>query len=1480
MTPSGVWQNIGAGENLATRFLRLLFLIAAGAAFCFLALLPLSWPQQAVLGLLTVFIGVFLARGSDSYLVTLMLMMMSLFCTFRYGYWRVDQVIRYFQDPASHWTPLDAFFILCLLLAEAYAFMVLFLGYFQTVWPLRRAPVSLPEEISEWPDIDVIIPTYNEPLEVVRYTALGALNMDWPPDKLHVYILDDGRRKEFEQFAHEAAIGYITREGNEHAKAGNINNALKKLTSPYIAIFDSDHVPTRSFLQLTVGWFLRDRKLAVLQTPHRYYSPDPFERNLRQFRAVPNEGELFYGVVQDGNDFWNASFFCGSCAVLRREALDAVGGMAHETVTEDAHTSLRMQMRGWSTAYINIPQAAGLATERLAAHIVQRRRWARGMVQILRTDNPLLIPGLRFSQRLCYFNAMCHFLYAAPRLIFLSAPLIYLLFGHINIPGYWAAILAYALPHLVLSVVTNSRIQGEHRYSFWNEIYETVLAPFILVPTLMALISPRLGNYNVTAKGGVVRRTFFDSNIALPFLFMLVCNVAGLAMAIPRFLLWDRGHPGTVAMNLIWCLFNFIILGVCTAVARELRQLRASVRINVVTPVQVKLPDGTMLAGETMDLSSGGASISFSKALRLQSGADVRIGFTGATPCDLPASIVASEGSVQRVRFENLSIAEQEVLTRILYSRADSWLGWGEARKPDDVMSSLGRVFVLSMRGLAATFKSLIGGDRRGNGSMSIVRVSALLLTIIALLLSALRLHGQPQTAPKATPANASVLSGIALASSETDKNAVITPGHYQDLFTLNDTGTPQIELHGIDSKHSVYFTLSETHVAGSARIHVYYAFSPGLLPQISHIKLLLNGTLFATVQPAAGANGGSDARELEADFPIPINLLVHNNTLTLEFIGHYTMVCEDPANTTLWARVHRNTYIDIRGDLHPPADDLKHLPAPFVEQVITQPTSIPVVFPTRPSLKAIQAAGVVTSYLGLQSESRALRFPVRVGDIPQGNAILIAEDAANIPAAFALQSIKAPTVAMRTNPNDPFGTVLIVTGADAAQTLVAAQAVALQGEMFSGNQSSVETMVLPGKRQPDDAPRWARTDQKIAIGTYATSEQLQGDGSAPLAVHFRIPPDIFYDDRPNALLKLGYRYNSIPIGPVSSLQVRLNNAFLDSVPLIPGQEPARTTLKDLPVPVVNLRPFSNSLTFDYTFQLLKAADCKDTTPVNLQGSILGDSYLDLSGYPHYAPMPNLEIFANAGFPFTRIADLGETTVIVPAAPTEQEIETFLTLLGHFGRQTGYPALRVTVAGSEALQAGASNDFLILGTGEDQPAFAQLGDKLPISIRGGKIQVRDTQGFLFKVLHNAWWKLKTNERTESGELIASGTPDAVIQGIESPFVAGGNRSIVAIDLKDATSAKPFLDTFLRVQQASDISGSVSVLHGTEFHSFRIGSHVYHVGAVPRWVRLQLWFRQVPYMAAIIVAALAFLVALWTREWLRARARARLKFTED
>ncbi|HWG21219.1 MAG TPA: UDP-forming cellulose synthase catalytic subunit [Terracidiphilus sp.] len=1468
MTATGLWQDIGAGENIFTKLLRLIFMLAAAVAFSFLAVLPLSWPQQAVCGLLTLLMALAIARSSDSYLVTLTLMIMSTFCTFRYGYWRVSQTILFFRDPSNHWGALDAFFILCLIFAEMYAFVILFLGYFQTIWPLRRAPVALPDDESEWPHIDVLIPTYNEPLDVVRYTALGALNMDWPADKLHVYILDDGRRKEFEEFAFEAGIGYKTRDDNKHAKAGNINAALKSMSSQYVAIFDSDHVPTRSFLQMTMGWFLRDGKLAMLQTPHHFYSPDPFERNLQQFRIIPNEGELFYGIVQDGNDFWNSTFFCGSCAVLRREALDEIGGIAVETVTEDAHTSLRMQMNGWGTAYINIPQAAGLATERLSAHVGQRIRWARGMIQILRTDNPLFAPGLKLAQRLCYFNAMAHFLYAVPRLIFLTAPLIYLILSHTNVPGYWAAILAYALPHLILSNVTNSRIQGEHRHSFWNEIYETVLSPYILLPTMMALINPKLGKFNVTAKGGVVRRTFFDTKIAQPFLILLLFNLAGILIAIPRYFIWDRDRPGTVLMNVMWSCFNVIILGVTTAVAREMRQLRTTVRIAIVTPVMARMPDGRVVEGETIDMSSGGTSIRFAEPVDVPPQTELDLVFPmPSTNNGLRAMVVSAEGPVMRVKFENLNIAEQEVLTMVLYSRADSWLGWGESRESDNVLRSLGRIFQISMHGLMATVQSLFNFQKPRKKASALAATTSATILGLAVLLGGAAPHAHAQPAVSHTGEQAGTV---------TPQVAAPATGQFRDTFSLADTGASQIDLHGIDSAHTVYFTLPQTHVPRSAKIHVSYAFSPSLLPQLSHIKLLMNGTLFATIEPTPNGTGGSRSEVTEGEFNIPPELMVHNNALTMEFIGHYVLVCEDPSNTTLWSRVHRSTYLDIQGDLLPLADDLKQLPLPFLDAAVVQPLSLPVVFASAPDAKAIQAAGIVTSYFGMISEGRPVRFPVHVGELPTGNAVIISDSSATLPAGLNMNTESTPAVAVRTNPNDPYGKVLVISGSDGDQLIQAAQAVALRSDLLQGPQATIDSLKLPNRRAADDAPRWAQTDERIGLWDYATTDALQGDGSTPLNVYFRIAPDIFYSERPNAVLRLAYRYNSVPIGPISSMQVRINNAFLGSVPLIPGQEASKVSQLDMPIPVVNLRPFSNSLSFDFTFQLLKKSNCQDTTPINMQGAVLRDSFIDLRGYPHYAPMPNLEIFANAGFPFTRYADLHNTTVVLPPSPTPEEIETFVTLMGHFGRQTGYPALRVTVAGPESMTAGSGADFLVIGAGDDQPAFDKLSDNLPVSLRSGKIQAHDTQGFYAKI-HHAWWKVRNPDHAESGELIASGTPDAIVEGIESPYRPGS--SVVAIHLRDASTFAAFMQTFLYVQQASDIQGTVSMLQGTRFQSFRMGSAVYHVGELPPWTKLTLWFREVPWLAAVVVILLAFLLAIWTRNWLRMKARARLKMLD-
>jgi cellulose synthase (UDP-forming) len=524
---------------------------------------------------------------------------------------------------------------------------------------------------------------------------------------------------------------------------------------------------------LTMGWFERDVNLGLLQTPQHYYSPDPFEKNLEQFRNVPSENELFYGVVQDGNDLWNATSFCGSCAVLRRRALDEIGGLATETVTEDAHTSIRLQKKGWSTAYINIPQAAGLATERLSGHIRQRVRWARGMTQILRLENPLFGRGLKLAQRLCYLNSAAHFLFALPRLVFLMAPLIYLIYGGTNLPGTWQVILAFATPHLVMLYLTHLRIQGRHRHSFWNEIYETVLAPYVLLPTIGAFLWPRRPRFNVTAKGQVLYSSFFDRRIARPFVLMLFVNFIGLLCAIPRLHLfaasnapgwqgwllsvphrmYDPHHLGTIVMNVAWTLFNMILLGVATAVAWENQQRRRAVRVNVEVPGGVVLPDGSVVQGLTGDLSSTGVRLWTGSRLNVQPGDAVRIVLPVLDgDASLPATVVRVEDESLRAQFDALSLAEEEALTMVLYSRADTWLGWDESREGDHPVRSFARIVRLAARGLRQTI--LPGKRSRDGGLMTSI---APLLVAAVLLPAWSRATGQEaaDSAPAAVAATA-----------------------------------------------------------------------------------------------------------------------------------------------------------------------------------------------------------------------------------------------------------------------------------------------------------------------------------------------------------------------------------------------------------------------------------------------------------------------------------------------------------------------------------------------------------------------------------------------------------------------------------------------------------------------------------------------------------------------------------------------------
>jgi cellulose synthase (UDP-forming) len=1487
-----------------TRLFRTLVLCVTTFLLVQLISLDLSWPKQAILGGVSIFLGLALNRLSSSRVVTLALMLVSMTATLRYAWWRVNLVIDFFSDESNHRAGIDSAFILLLLSTEAYTILIMVLGYMQTMWPLKRKSVQLLHDETQWPHVDVLIPTYNEPLSLVRYTALAAINIDYPTEKLHVYILDDGTREDFREFAQAAGVGYITRVKHDHAKAGNINHALSTMNSEFVAIFDCDHVPTRSFLQMTLGWMLVDPLLAMLQTPHHFYSPDPFERNLLQYKTIPNEGALFYGLVQDGNDFWNATFFCGSCAVLRRSVLDEVGGIAIETVTEDAHTSLRMQKRGYNTAYINIPQAAGLATETLAAHVGQRIRWARGMIQIFRIDNPLFARGMKFAQRLCYLNAMIHFLYAVPRLVFLCAPLVYMLLGRTIIPGYWAAILVFALPHLLLSSLTNSRIQGRYRHSYWNEIYEAVLAPYILAPTLLALINPKLGRFNVTDKGSTLSETHFDKKITMPTRWMLFLNFLGILMAPYRIFIKDSQHPGTVIMNLIWVLFNIVILGVAAAVAHEQKQRRQSVRIEARIPMRIELPDGRQIPGMSVDMSIGGATMKLAYNAPLVVGDTFRVVFPlYAGDDDIGARVVGLDGEEIRLEFLMPTIAEQETLTRTLYSRANAWINAIGSKEVDQPLKSLGRIIRLSFYGIHQIFRSYLP-EKSPPGKAGAAHMVAPVL--IAFILGAsIRVSGSclPPQGSRATNAAGKESSqssspvGPRDVGSRTSSIPVTqsVPPHLDDnandvqVLSLKDMGLVQaFEMRGPHSYDSIQFVLSHALVPKRATLKLFYSFEPGLDPHTTSLKISLNGFTIATILP--GANSELSVKSAESDVLVPPDLLVRNNSFAFNFEGSGVMQRDDQAKTHILGRISLGSTLEVSGDRLAWQNDLSQLPLPFFDSDLQTMTTLPFVFLSPPDPQALEGAGIVASWFGLLASSKPVRFTVALGQIPPGNAIIFADNRSMLPSELQIPAGAGPLLALRDNPSDAGGKVLILAGDDGEQLLTVARTLSLlkgasattpaQGTTLGGDTAQIPDLVMPAARERDDAPRWLPTRRETPLTDCRTPDALQSDGSKSIPLYLHTPPDLFYGERQNLKLNLHYRYNAIQVTPGSALRVLVNDKLVSEVALSPGTD-FTDRLRQILVPVADLQPFGNTILFNFDF-----APSDRDTPGSLpasapMGQILCSSSLELQGLAFWTSMPNLGIFASAGFPFTKLADLSETTVVLPAVPGKEEISLYLHLLSHFGAETGYPALRVIVSGPNTV-ISRTRDYLILGSIDNQPAFNSLDPLLPATLDSNGVHVSQmhsslpfisSTGLASPSLWSRWIGRATKQTLPSN---FAGVPDALVEEIESP--SSPDRSIVLVILNRNTSASTFADVFLDAAQSRDIAGSVSLLRNAKFESYPMEGETYRVGDISRYAMMRIWFTHYFLLLLVLVTALSLLVAGWLREWLSQRARARLQVT--
>jgi len=647
---------------------------------------------------------IFIKNRKES--IKVFIILIGVFVSLRYFYWRTFNTINLdngiFNAVAS----------VILYLAELYSIIILLLGSFISLRLLERNHINL-EKKEDFLTVDVFIPTYNEPVEIVKATALAAISMDYPQDKFNVYILDDGgttqklndpdpakreenrqRSQALKDLVNEVGgnLHYLTRERNLHAKAGNINEALKKTNGDLILILDCDHVPAKDFLRRTVGFFNKYPKLFLVQTPHSFYNPDPLEKNLGIFRIVPSEADMFYKHIQKGLDFWSASFFCGSAAILRRKYLQEVGGIQSTTVTEDAETALELHSLGYDSAYYGRPMIYGLHPETFSAFVIQRTRWAQGMIQIFLLKNPLFKKGLKWYQRLGYLNANIFWFFGFARFVFIIAPLLYPILGAQIYNANIQEAISYAMPHFIMTIVLSYYLYAKVRWNFFSEIYEAIQSIFILPAIISVIPNPRKPTFKVTPKGENLEEEFLS-----PFYkpIYILFNIIAISFFF-SFYRWVNypDERGTVLIVLFWQIFDLFILGIGISVLRERPQRRRAFRIPAKDDVIV-YTKSQVFSGKVRDISLTGIWVETDQDITdyLSEVRDHLIEFVimdvRGVPFVLKGRVVNANSKNIRAQFEANTLEDYRKLTEVVYADSSRWEIFREEREMNPIQTTI-----------------------------------------------------------------------------------------------------------------------------------------------------------------------------------------------------------------------------------------------------------------------------------------------------------------------------------------------------------------------------------------------------------------------------------------------------------------------------------------------------------------------------------------------------------------------------------------------------------------------------------------------------------------------------------------------------------------------------------------------------------------------------------------------------------------------
>lgn len=519
-----------------------------------------------------------------------------------------------------------------------------------------------PEQL---PSVDIYIPTYNEGLDVLERTILGALYVDWPKDKVNVYVLDDGKRDWLKEYCEAKNVGYITRPNNIGAKAGNINNALPLTNGDLVAFCDADFVMHRNFLYRTIGFFF-DPRIAIVQTPHTFFNHDFVQTNMGLHNHIPDDQRLFYDIIMPSRDAWDTAFFCGTAAIGRRKLLVHHGALSFDSITEDILLSVKLLTKGYVTRYLNEPLCHGLATESIDAYAIQRQRWARGGVQLLYAEHGIFNPQLPFIKKL-FFLPLHWIIHPIIRLMILFVPIIYFFFDAPPfIVGSYVDIIRYQLPVFAASYLATIWLGPWRWIPILTTAYENVSAINMLPTVLHSLVRPYGTPFKVTPKGaGSKQRQYHPISLYITLTLLGLTVIGILLNSMPQFQVVSQ--EGFFPVSVAWAFMNIAILVLMAMMSIERPRYRTEERFDVNMPIDVRFDlEHKHIAGHMVDISVTGTQVIIPNSEDLTTGNTVYVSFDHFK--DYPGHVVSRLKDHIHIAFDHPEVTIRENLIQHVYT--------------------------------------------------------------------------------------------------------------------------------------------------------------------------------------------------------------------------------------------------------------------------------------------------------------------------------------------------------------------------------------------------------------------------------------------------------------------------------------------------------------------------------------------------------------------------------------------------------------------------------------------------------------------------------------------------------------------------------------------------------------------------------------------------------------------------------------------